>query len=178
MNNDLYRVTTTTKEFGGCRNVTFYWFRDEKTPRPYAELIKDYDPNDEYVVYAEDNVEEKFTEAEAALLKEYLDRRHPGDVTTTIEKVSLPLPNNILPLGAKPVGGGDNIYMLHEESEYSLPFKTLGYYDLVGCELIDNPGETFRHYLLVLDKDGAHVETQEEARRREDAPVNPSEQPS
>lgn len=177
MSNDLYRITTTTKEFSGCRDVTFYWFRDEKTPRPYAELIKDYDPRDEYVVYAEDNVEEKFTEAEANLLKEYLDRKHPSDVTT-IEKVSLPLPNNILPLGAKPVGGGDDFYTLHKEPGYSLPFKALGYFNLEGCELIDKPGETFRHYLLILDKGGCHLETQEEARRREDASVNPSEQPS
>jgi hypothetical protein len=172
----LYRVSTVADEFSDCKNVTFHWFRDCGEPgpkRPYAKPIKDYDPYDNHdVVYQEGFIEELFTSVEANALKEYLDREHGDAGTTTIEEVDLPAPNNMGPYRAIAVGGGDSFYRLHKEPNYSLPFKAMGYFNLVGCELAEGSGEAFRHYYILVRKgaDGeleVRRETQQEARQRE-----------
>jgi hypothetical protein len=172
----LYKVSTVAEEYSDCKNVTFRWFRDCDVPepkQPYAKLIKDCDPYDnQAAVYQEAFIEELFTSIEANALKEYLDRVHGGAGTTTIEEVDLPARNNRWPYRGIAVGGGDSFYNLHKEPKYSLPFKVTGYFNLVGCELADGSGETFRHYLLLVRKgaDGeleVRRETQQEARQRE-----------
>jgi hypothetical protein len=40
------------------------------------------------------------------------------------------------------VGRGEGRCNLYEEPGYSLPFKVVGYYSLIGCEPIDGFGET------------------------------------
>ena len=170
---DLYYVHTIVKEYAGCKDIKFSWFRNEKSDRPYAELVKDYNPDEAMAAYSELAVDELFTFDEANALKQYLDRHHGAEDETTIEKAEIPLANNVGGIGAIAVGGGDDFYELHKEPEYSLPFKVEGYFDLVGCELIDEPGETFRHFLFLatVDKDGRvadfRKETQAEARLRE-----------
>jgi len=72
---------------------------------------------------------------------------------------------------ARAVGGGDSFYSLSEEPEYSLPFKVSGYFNLLGCTLIDN-GDTYRHRLFIVrEKDDgtidARMETNPEAAARE-----------
>jgi len=167
---DLYGVNTIVKEYGGCRNVLFIWLRSGKSNRPYAELIENYDPQDPY---AESAIDELFTADEANALKDYLDQHHGGEGSTTITKADLPIPNNVVGLDCIGVGGGNDFYSLYKEPEYSLPFMIEGYFNLVGCELIDEPGETFRHYifLAMVDKDGCvadfRKETQAEVRLRE-----------
>jgi hypothetical protein len=49
----LYSVRTTVKEYSGCKNVIFTWFRHAMPQgrRPYADLIKDYDPESCDAVY-------------------------------------------------------------------------------------------------------------------------------
>src|SRR5271170_1052408 len=131
---DLYAVHTISKEYHGCKNVTFDWFRCDKTQRSYAELIENYDPKDEQALYKEMAIEELFTAAEANLLKEYLDRHRGNAARTIIEKLDLPLANHVVGIGIIVVGGGDDFYLLHREPEYSLPFKVDGYFNLVGCE--------------------------------------------
>jgi len=113
----LYRVRTTAKEFGGCRNVTFYWFRQAmpRGRRPYADLIRDYDPKDQLVAYAECLIEELFTEDEAGQLKCWIDRRHGHVGATVIEEEPLPVENRRMGFGAHAVGGGDGFYPLYEE---------------------------------------------------------------
>src|SRR5262245_52991529 len=127
----LYHVWTTAKEYSGCRDVVFQWFR-HATPRgqrPYADLIRDYEPGHPY---PEGAVEEMFTWDEAQQLKGFLER-HYGDVgETVIEEVSLPIENCCMGVGALPVGGGTDFYMLSKAPEYSLPFKVWGYFDLRG----------------------------------------------
>jgi hypothetical protein len=61
------------------------------------------------------------------------------------------------------VGGGDDFYRLSEESEYSLPFKVWGYFNLVGCELLDG-SDVYHHRLWLLSSNGKmRQQTNEEA---------------
>jgi hypothetical protein len=167
----LYSVRTTAKEYDGCRDVVFQWFRHAmpQGQRPYADLIKDYEPGDRDAIYAEEFIEELFTWDEARQLKAYLDQ-HPGDQgDTVIKEMTLPVENNMMGFLAHPVGGGDDFYMLSEKPEYSLPFKVWGYYRLEGCTLIDN-GDTYRHRLFIVRRDSngkVHKETNAEAAARE-----------
>jgi hypothetical protein len=170
----LYRVATVKGRFDGCKNVKFHWFLDKKTePRPYADLIADYDPKADFAGYAEDCIDEMFTLEQAEALKKYLDSTF-GDAATTIEKVTLPISNNCIGFGSYAVGGGDDFYLLTRAEGYPLPFKVWGYFDLIDCELADGSGETFRMYCLLASKDAngkiqVREETQEEARQREDS---------
>ena len=186
----LYSVRTTAKEYHGCRDVVFQWFRHAmpQGQRPYADLIKDYEPGNRYAfcveayteelswdevrqLYAEAYIEELFTWDEARQLKAYLDQYHGDQGDTVIKEMALPVENNVMGFGARAVGGGDSFYMLSEEPEYSLPFKVLGYFNLVGCTLIDN-GDTYRHRLMIVrenddDTIDARMETNPEAAARE-----------
>lgn len=151
----LYKVTTMVSKYHGCKNVQFIWFRcDHGSPkRLYAELIQKYDPEDYLAYYVEDHIEELFTEGEARSLKEYLDREHGHEGTTTISEMELPIPNNLAGVGAMAVGGGDDFYVLSEDPEYYLPFRVWGYFDLVGCELLDG-ADVYHHRLWLLGPNG------------------------
>jgi hypothetical protein len=167
----LYRATSVAKEYHGCKNVTFNWFRECKKsgelPRPYAALIKEYDPSDEHQGYAEGYIEELFTEDKTRQLKDFLDSTYGQDATTTITEVRLPVENNIAGLGSIAVGGGDDFYMLSKVQDYPLPFSVWGYFDLVGCELIDG-SDVYRHRLMLISPDGMRMQTNEEARADEE----------
>ena len=161
----LYTVETTTKEYAGCKDVTFGWFYESarKPRRPYARLIENYDPDAADNVYSEGCIDELFTAVEAAALKSYLDREHGHNSVTTIKPAKLPIPNNLIGYGARAVGGGDDFYTLSEERGYSLPFKVWGYFNLVGCELVDG-SDVYRHRLLLLSPNGkARMQTNAEA---------------
>jgi hypothetical protein len=137
----LFNVDTIVKEYDGCRDVNFRWFYagERLQPRPYAKLIKDHLPSDQWN-YAEHYIDELFSEDEARQLKEYLDREHGSEGTTTISEVRLPCSNNMAAVSSMAVGGGNDFYMLWEEQKYSLPFKAEAYFDLVGCQLLDGSG--------------------------------------
>jgi hypothetical protein len=140
----LYSVSTTARDFKGYKDVVFDWFRDGAPAerRNYATLIEDYDPTDSMACYAEGCIDELFTEDEALKLKEYLDRVNGKEGPTTIEEVRLPIPNNTMGTGAIPVGGGQDFLEIYRRREYSLPFKVAGYFDLRGCERLDEPDAT------------------------------------
>jgi hypothetical protein len=114
----LYSVMTTVEEYSGCKNVIFRWFRGPQGRRPYADLIKDYEPGNP----AETFVEQLFTWDEALQLDTYLDQYQWVD--TVIEEATLPVESDTLPFDLKV---GDSFCMLSEEPEYSLPFKLWGY---------------------------------------------------
>jgi hypothetical protein len=145
----LYNVITTVREFSGCRNVPFWWFRHEmpQGKRPYADLVNGYVPGNQY---AEELIEELFTEDEARLLKAYLDEHHGHEGETLIKERPLPVPNNCYGLGCRAVGGEDDFFELNREPEYSLPFKVWGYFNLLGCTQIDN-GDTYRKKYLLAE---------------------------
>jgi hypothetical protein len=154
----LFCVNSVVKSFNGCRDVPFSWFivfDIDRPRRPYAELIRNYDPSDEHIGYAEDAVDELFTLEQAEQLKDYLDCEFSdgGENTNTIMEVTLPMSS---------VGGGDDFYMLDKTPGYPLPFKVQGYFNLVGCDLEDG-SDTYRHRLYILSKDGLRMQTNEEA---------------
>jgi hypothetical protein len=167
----LYNVNTIVKQYGGCKEVRFAWFRcpgdHNRKPRPYAECILNYDPRDELARYAEGAVDELFTLTEANALKEYLDREHGHEGVTTIEEQDLPIANDTIGVAGMPVGGGHDHYMLDKEPQYALWFRVNAYFNLVGCELLDAPGSVYHHRLLLVSRDGARMETNDEAALRE-----------
>ena len=132
MTEKLYQVTTVVKEYHGCKDVTFTWFyADERSaPRPYAELIADYDPHNPGAPFCEAHIHELFSEDEARQLIAYLEREHHEAGTTSISEAELPSANNVMGFSATPVGGGTDFHMLHKAPQYSLPFKVEGYFDL------------------------------------------------
>jgi hypothetical protein len=72
--------------------------------------------------------------------------------------------------GARAVGGGDDFYMLAKEPEYSLPFEVWGYFDLVGCELVDG-SDVYHHRLLLVSQNEVRMQTNEEAKALDEAPL-------
>ena len=101
---ELYHVTTIAKKYSGCKNVEFIWFRCERrAPRPYADLIVNYDAA-AYVYYPEGYIDELFELDEAQALKDYIDQNHGEETTTTIKKAELPIANTSMGAGAMPVG--------------------------------------------------------------------------
>lgn len=159
----LFHVTSTVKEFGGCKDVPFFWFRNGPAhDRPYHELIRDYQPGDDY---PELFVDELFDREEANALKEYLDRRDIG--ITTIKQVELPIANDVMAISALAVGGADDFYMLDKSEDYPLTFSVWGYFNLLGCQLADGSG-VYRHRLWVMFSDGTfRQQTNEEAAQSE-----------
>ena len=169
----LYRVRTTAKEYHGCRDIVFQWFRHAmpQGQRLYADLIKDYEPRNRDAFYVEAYIEELFTWDEARQLKAYLDQYHGDQGDTVIKEMALPVENNVMGFLAHPVGVGDSFYILCNEPEYALPIKVWGYFDLTGSTLIDN-GDTYRHRLMIVrenddDTIDARMETNPEAAARE-----------
>jgi hypothetical protein len=135
---ELYRVMTIVKKYDGCKNVGFEWFRCERRAlRSYADLIEDYDPSAAHVAYPEGCIDEMFELDEGQASKDYIDQNYGKAGITTIEKAELPIPNDMMGVGATPVGGGQDFYRLDKAPNYSLPFKVWGYFDLRGCELAD-----------------------------------------
>jgi hypothetical protein len=130
MTDKLYHVETQVHEFEGCKDVPFAWFKWEPAEhRSYADLIEGYDPDKHH--YAEGYVDEQlFTEDEAKQLKTYVDQTNGHEGVTTIRDVQLPVPNNLMSVGAVAVGGGCDFLMIFERSDYPLPFKAAAYYRL------------------------------------------------
>ena len=140
----LFHVTTVVKEYDGCKDVAFEWFKEKPTGarRPYEHLIADYPhevpPECAERYYPEGYIDELFTEHEAGQLADYLSTFRNS--TTTINEVSLPAANNVMGLGDIAVGGGTDFYMLSKRDNYPLPFSVWGYFDKRFCERIDGTG--------------------------------------
>jgi hypothetical protein len=157
---ELFYVATVVKQYCDCKDVRFHWFRNEPAGRSYPALIQNYQPGD---LYPESYVDELFTWDEANALKEYLDRDYGDAGITTIRQAVLPVSRNTMGLGARAVGGGDDFYVLDKTENYPLPFSVWGYFNLVGCELIDGSG-VYHHRLMLLFPDGTmRQQTNEEA---------------
>jgi hypothetical protein len=120
-------VKTVAKEYHGCCDVTFHWFKEEALTL----------------------IDELFTEDEAKQLAAYLDGEDdPG--LTTITEVSPPADKDALGYGAQAVGGPTDFYMLTKHSDYTLLFAVWGYFDLRGCQTVDRRG-IFEDSFLEVD---------------------------
>ncbi len=109
---------------------------DAEPVAPFAEAIRNYNRlEDSNKFYAEESLQELFTERELKQLQEYLLLAH-DDREALAEEVSLPLASKSFPLSGIPVGGSSGWYDLHQEPEYSLPFKVYGFFDVRGYEVI------------------------------------------
>jgi hypothetical protein len=137
----LFHVYSDVNHHRGYKNVRFQWFvhkrekplfgKDGLLGIEYRDVIEDYDTTS-MRYYAEDAVEELFTEDEAKAFVEFV--KTLGDETATVESVKLPMPNNMMGVGAIPIGGEDQCLMFSKAPDYDLPFKVGGYYSLRGCE--------------------------------------------
>jgi hypothetical protein len=130
----LFGAHSIVDGFMGCNEVVLKWFRVDRKESlvPLEELIEDYQRlNDcEERMFAQQLVNEYFTEEEVEVLKAFLrDRR--GGTEVEVTEVSLPiLAKGVMPTGAIPVGGEQDFLMLSENDEHPLPFRVWGYYDL------------------------------------------------
>jgi hypothetical protein len=111
---------------------------------PYEEAIVGYEQvsaarKNSQEGTPEEAVRELFTETEAKALRAYLLAVHNDD-TATLEEVNLPLDNrHTWPLGGIHIvtPGPCDFYMLSEEPGYNLPFKAWGFWDVQGCECVE-----------------------------------------
>jgi hypothetical protein len=155
-------VTTVAREFYGYKNVKLDWSLSEKTrPRPYGDLIENYNPSDyaheridddeqpfgnlienyNRSVYAEECIDQMFELDQANALKEYLHRNFRNSETTTIKKAKLPIPNKsesyLAYLWLDKYY--DRLYGFDVNlPDYSLPFRALCYFNVRGCEPADD----------------------------------------
>jgi hypothetical protein len=138
----LYQPRTIVPEFPHrgrlYKDVQIIWLvRDRQEPIVlYEESIKGYSRlEDSNKFYAEQSLQELFTELELKQLQEYLLLVH-DDTDCLVEVVSLPLASKSFPLSGIPVGSSSDWYELHREPEYALPFKVMGFFDVAGHEVI------------------------------------------
>jgi hypothetical protein len=136
MTTDLF-IVRSVANLRGYKNVGIRWFvllRATPLDLPVAELVKDYDgivgrnddDTEERRHYAETDLHEHFTEAEANALADYL--RTSCDDHPFIERVKLPK-NTTMPLSYMPYGGLSDCKVLHQREDYPLPFLVEGYYN-------------------------------------------------
>jgi hypothetical protein len=133
----LYHVTSSDcnmpYEGRSYDGITIKWFiyDREKPVIPYEIGIQDYteDPSDEPgKSYAQEALDELFTMEEAKLLQDYLTKK---DMKCQIEECELPLPNNVCGYFGFFDAAGihmEGLVEIYEESDYDLPFKTVGFY--------------------------------------------------
>lgn len=132
----LYRAWSTVKSFNGYKDVEITWYcaKREKPVLSFESLIENYEPNDEYTIYAQDYVNELFTENELRELKRYLSKFHDfkeseGEILFYVQE-TIPCPSNSYPLAGIPSDLRHGSIILKKESDEDLSFPLYGYYDL------------------------------------------------
>lgn len=132
----LYEAYSMIDDYRGFKDVQFHWFvskRQESIIMP-EKAITGYTKLDERGrFYALDYMNELLTENEVEALRTYLKENHDTD----LEAVEVKLPiwgAGTMGVGALPVGGLTDFYMLAYEDNYDLDVPIWGYYDLGSCE--------------------------------------------
>ena len=114
--------------------VPFNWFAAgrEIADLPYEEMIINYpslsEPNKKN---ARRYINELFSEEEAIRLKSELDRK--SNSITTIEEVTLPVPDHIEPFGSLKSETGKGFTVLTALKSYKFPFKIKGFFNLANA---------------------------------------------
>jgi hypothetical protein len=141
---NLYHIRSTVKQFKGFKNVDITWFmaRRQQPVAPYADLIVDYAElkRDEDRWMAEENVDEMFTEDEAHALLAWLNEHRRAAHVLLPQAMPIRARTDdgalLIGMGAIPVGGLQD-FLIPNETDWNLPFKVLGYYDLRFYEQVD-----------------------------------------
>ncbi len=132
----LYRAWLKVDDFQCCDyfydGVIVDLFRDggkTYTKEEYGSMIKNYGKVEPWG--EETYIDELFTLEEIKEIYKYFKRYN----RTTIhhEEESLPIENNLMPLGMIPCGGGTEPIWFSEHKSYSLSFNVRGIYTLT-CE--------------------------------------------
>jgi hypothetical protein len=130
----LYTVSAIT-DYKDYKGIQFQFFvENRKNPIiKYKKGIKGYKTiSKEWQKYAEDLFDEYFTKSEVKELTRYLEEKHDiKNTALTIKEVQLPIDaTRCLPIGAIPVGGMTDFYMLSKEDGYNLSVPIWAYFDL------------------------------------------------
>ena len=116
---------------GGQRysSVGVIWHVGERQepPVPYRKAIENYEPS-EYRTRTEFYIDGLFTEEETVLLGKYLSEHHNTEIE--LEEAHLPVSDNRIGMWCLPLDNRRDIYQLHKEDGYDLPFKVGGWYDI------------------------------------------------
>jgi hypothetical protein len=141
---NLHHIRSTVKHFKGFKNVNITWFmeRRQQPVAPYAELIADYAEleHHKYRWMAEGHVDEMFTADEARAVLAWLNEQRPAAHVLLPQAMPIRAHTDdgalLMGLGAIPVGGLQD-FLIPNETDWNLPFKVLGYYDLRCYERAD-----------------------------------------
>jgi hypothetical protein len=155
MTTELFHIYTRVPVFRGHRDVGLAWFvwgRPAPTNRPYRELVERETVNtyggppmtidmldDNHWLYLSGAIAELFSGDEAAAWVAWLLEHRKGE--HTVEPAKLPMPLNMMGVGAQAVGGETDFLMMWTSPDYDLPFQVAGYYDLRQHELIEQEAE-------------------------------------
>jgi len=125
-----YFIWVVESNFEGYPEVSFALFHPEMTAedlRPLVILAPGRTMDDVTHYYTASYIEQTFSKAEVKHLYAYFRAR--GGARLKVCRAHAPT-NDVMGVGAIPVGGGNDFYMFSEEAGYSLPFKVWGYFDL------------------------------------------------
>jgi hypothetical protein len=127
---ELFRAWSVVDGYLGQNQVKFNWFvAGRSIPLfSYEEMIENYDENQNEVCYDEMWVNEFFSEAEVAELRDYLWNSH--EIELQVEEVLLPLRAGGLSYGLLLISGQSRFYSLADEEDYPLSVSVLGHFVL------------------------------------------------
>jgi hypothetical protein len=137
----LYCVSSTIDDFpvghGRWDGVRVSWLVGDRTEPiiPYSSAILGYEDTDEkFRGYDEQCLNEMFNAEEVEQLMVYLWKNH--QTVVEVQKASIPIASSNenlinMPTGALPAGGSADFQMLSWEESYNLPFKVIGYFNLM-----------------------------------------------
>jgi len=141
----LYKAWSVVDNFMGQDQVTLNWFVvGRPVPlMPYAELIEDYDEDEENSCYDQVLVNELFTASEGEELRAYLSKSHQLDME--LEEVTVPVKPGGLSYGLLLISGEKSFYTLADEEGYNLSLSILGHYDAKGMATVNSLSERDIH---------------------------------
>lgn len=132
------------EEFLGHKNVKILlfrvsWNKAEEAGVNWSELVQDYDQQAKNrQLDLRIAVMELLTGEEIKQLKKWFRTHTQSEVKECT--VKFPLPKNQKSLGRKTLIDGLSSFIIYPENyrdDYDLPFEVWGYYDLEGCEKIN-----------------------------------------
>jgi hypothetical protein len=161
---ELFYVTSRIANLHGYKDVPAQWFVAERARLlfgpdgwlgvPYESVITGYSADDEYRHYCEDALEEFFTHDEAAAFVEFI-KTHRNDTSALITPVELPIQSNQMGVGALPIGGDTDFFMIGDSLDYGLPFKVWGFMRFGGCTFDQTlPGARRQERAVIVHPDG------------------------